>query len=172
MKKLFFYALIAFTLCSCDTKRIYESNVAIPADGWRRLDLVRFEVEITDTINPCNIYINVRNNNKYLYMDFWLFVNVRSPFGTVERDTALIRLADHRGKWLGHGLGSKFDSRIFLRRNVRFPVPGTYIFEYEHGMRDEPLIGIEDVGLRIECRGVSNTPRDVSNTPRDISNTP
>ena len=149
MKNVFF-ALIIFTLCSCDSKRIYESNVAIPSNGWHSLELVRFEVEITDTINPCNIYINVRNNNKYRYMDLWLFVNVRSPIGTVERDTVLIRLADHRGKWMGHGLGSKFDSRIFLRRNVRFPVTGTYVFEYEQGMRDEPLMGIEDIGLRIE----------------------
>ena len=150
MKNFFFFALIIFTLCSCDHDKIYESNVAIPTEGWRRHDIVRFEVEITDTINPNNIYINVRNNNKYRYMDLWLFVNVHSPFGTFERDTAFIRLADHRGKWLGHGLGSKFDSRVFLRRNVRFPIPGTYIFEYEQGMRDEPLIGIEDVGLRIE----------------------
>ena len=83
-------------------------------------------------------------------MDLWLFIDVRSPLGAFERDTAKITLANHRGKWLGHGLGSKFDSRIFLRRNVRFPMTGIYTFEYEHGMRDEPLIGIEDVGLRIE----------------------
>ena len=150
MKNLFFYALIISTLFSCDSNKIYESNVKIPVDGWRRNDIVRFEVEITDTINHCNIYINVRNNKKYRYMDLWLFVNIRSPFGTMARDTAKIMLADHRGKWLGSGLGSKFDSRIFLRENIRFPVPGIYIFEYEQGMRDEPLMGIEDVGLRIE----------------------
>jgi len=150
MKNLFLFALVIFTLYSCDSNRIYESNVKIPADGWRRHDIVRFEVEITDTINQCNIYINVRNNNKYRYMDLWLFVNTISPAGKRVRDTAHIKLADHRGKWLGNGLGSKFDSRIFLRRNVRFPVPGVYIFEYEQGMRDEPLIGIEDVGIRIE----------------------
>ena len=83
-------------------------------------------------------------------MDFWLFINLHSPFGAVERDTARIILADHRGKWTGHGLGSKFDNRLLLRQNIRFPVAGKYIFEYEHAMRDEPLTGIEDVGLRVE----------------------
>jgi len=150
MEKKFLFALIIISLCACDPDRIYESNVAISAEGWRHAEPVRFEVEITDTISPCNIYINVRNNNKYRYMELWLFVDVRSPFGVVQRDTAKIILADYRGKWLGHGLGSKFDSRIFLRRNVRFPVAGKYIFEYEQGTRDEPLNGIEDVGLRIE----------------------
>ena len=150
MKKYAFFVLISLAVCSCDPDRIYESNVAIPAEGWRRTEPVSFEVEITDTVSTCNIYINVRNNNNYKYMDLWLFVDIHSPTGIVERDTTRILLADHRGKWLGHGLGSKYDTRIFLRRNVRFAVAGKYIFEYVHGMRDEPLTGIDDTGLRIE----------------------
>jgi len=142
--------LVSLGLCACDPDRIYESNVGIPAEGWRRAEYSRFEVEIADTLRPCNIYINVRNNSNYKYMDFWLFVNVYSPMGMMERDTVKIMLADHRGKWLGHGLGKKFDTRMVFRQNARFPISGKYIFEYEQAMRDEPLIGIEDIGLRIE----------------------
>jgi len=142
--------ILIITLCACDPERIYESNIAISSQGWHRSEIARFTVEITDTINPCNIFINVRNNNNFQYMDLWLFVDVHSPLGFVERDTVRIILADHRGRWLGHGLGSKFNNRIFLRRNVLFPTAGTYIFEYEQAMRDELLIGIEDIGLRIE----------------------
>lgn len=148
--KLFFLLLLFAGLYSCDPGRIYESNVDIPRDGWPRTERARFEVEVTDTVSPCNILINIRNNSQYKYMVLWLFIDSRSPLGTVERDTVKVMLADHRGKWLGNGLGDKFDSRIFLRRNVRFPVSGTYEFEYEQAMRDEPLIGIEDIGLRIE----------------------
>jgi len=83
-------------------------------------------------------------------MDFWLFVDIHSPEGMVARDTVKIMLADHRGKWLGHGLGSKFDTRLVFRKNLRFPASGKYLFEYEQAMRDEPLSGIEDIGLRIE----------------------
>jgi len=150
MKNFCFLIFISLFLYSCDPNKIYESNVAIPSGGWHRSEIVRFEVEITDTINPCNIYINVRNNNNYKYMELWLFVDVRSPLGIVERDTSMIKLADHRGKWLGHGLGSKFDTRLFLRRNVRFPATGKYIFEYEQASRDLILTGIDDIGLRIE----------------------
>jgi len=150
MKNIFIITLIALGLYSCDPNKIYESNVKIPAEGWRHTELARFEVEITDTITPCNIYINVRNNNNYKYMELWLFVGVNSSFGFVERDTVSIMLADHRGKWLGHGLGSKFDTRYFFRRNVRFPAAGKYIFEYEQATRDELLTGIDDIGLRIE----------------------
>ena len=150
MKKFFHVAMVCLGLYACDPKRIFESNVDIPADGWQRTEYARFEVEITDTIQSCNIYINVRNNSSYKYMNLWLFVDVHSPMGLMERDTVQIKIADHRGKWLGHGLGNKFDIRLVFRQNVRFPIPGKYIFEYEQAMRDEPLTGIEDIGLRIE----------------------
>ena len=144
--------IISFCLAlsSCDPEKIYESNVNIPAHGWHSGEFTNFTVDITDTVSLCNIFINVRNNSKYKYMDLWLFVDIHSPLGYMERDTINIMLADHRGKWLGYGLGNKFDTRIYLRRNVRFPVIGEYVFEYEQAMRDEVLIGIEDIGLRIE----------------------
>ena len=152
MKYFLFVSLmcLCLCLCACDPDRIYESNVDIPDEGWRRTEYARFEVEIADTIQPCNIYINVRNNSNFKYVGLWLFVDVYSPMGLMERDTVKIMLADHRGKWLGHGLGSKFDTRMVFRQNVSFPISGKYVFEYEQAMRDEPLIGIDDIGLRIE----------------------
>lgn len=149
--KLFFAVLLAAAgLCACDQDKIYESNVRIPAEGWKRTEHARFEAEITDTVSPCHIYINVRNNSRYKYMELWLFVGAYSPSGAVERDTVKIMLADHRGKWLGNGLGDKFDTRLLFRKNVRFPTAGKYVLEYEQASRDEPLIGIDDIGLRIE----------------------
>ena len=148
--KLIFTILAVISLCACDADKIYENNVAIPSEGWRRAELARFEVDIADTVSLCNVYINVRNNSKYKHSVLWLFVDVHSPLGATERDTVKITLADHRGKWLGHGLGSKFDTRLLFRKNIRFPSSGKYVFEYEQATRDEPLIGIDDVGLRIE----------------------
>ena len=148
LSTLFFLLVLCF--CSCDPDRIYESNINFHATGWKSIERARFEVEITDTISPCNIFINVRNNSDYKYMDLWLFVDVYSPSGIAERDTVNIILADHRGKWLGHGLGNKFDTRMVFRKNIWFPVSGKYVFEYEQAMRDEPLTGIDDIGLRIE----------------------
>ena len=148
--KLLIAMFIALSIFACDPDRIYESNISIPREGWYRADHALFKVEITDTVSPCNIYVNVRNNSQYKYMELWLFIDVYSPAGIMDRDTVQIMLADHRGKWLGHGLGDKFDTRMVFCKNVRFPVSGAYIFEYEQASRDEPLIGIDDIGLRIE----------------------
>ena len=149
-KILFFVMLVSMSFTACDPGKIFENNVNIPAAGWNRAEHAKFEVEITDTTSPCNVYINVRNNSDYKYMELWLFVDVISPSGTVERDTAKIMLADHRGKWLGHGLGRKFDTRKVFRKNVQFPAAGKYTFRFEQATRDETLSGIDDIGLRIE----------------------
>lgn len=142
--------LTAVGLGACDSNKIYESNVRIPPEGWKREHRAQFEIDITDATAPYNIYVNVRNNSDYKYMELWLFVNIHTPNETSQRDTLRIMLADHRGKWLGNGLGDKFDTRYYLRKNIRFATVGKYIIEYEQATRDEPLIGIDDVGLRVE----------------------
>jgi len=148
--QLFSYSLFCTCLISCDPGKIYENNVVIPSKGWHRAEPVQFGIEIADTTQPCDIYINVRNNIHYKYMELWLFVDIHAPTGMMARDTVKIQMADHRGKWLGHGLGSKFDTRMVFRKNMRFPSSGKYIFVYEQATRDELLTGIEDIGLRIE----------------------
>ncbi|MDR1668177.1 MAG: gliding motility lipoprotein GldH [Bacteroidales bacterium] len=140
----------ALLLASCDTNKIYETHLRIPDDGWKQNDIKRFNVYVADTASACNIYINVRNNNQYKSMELWLFVTVGSPSGKRQRDTVSIRIADEYGKWIGNGLGSHFDTRLLFQKDIRFPETGIFTFEYEQGMRDEPLIGVEDIGLRIE----------------------
>ncbi|MDR0712888.1 MAG: gliding motility lipoprotein GldH [Bacteroidales bacterium] len=137
-------------LASCDTNKVYEAHLRIPDEGWKQSDIKRFDVHVADTASACNIYVNVRNNNQYKSMELWLFVSVNAPSGKRQRDTLRILIADEHGKWIGSGLGSHFDTRLLFQKDVRFPETGTYTFEYEQGMRDEPLTGIEDVGLRIE----------------------
>ncbi|MDR0814780.1 MAG: gliding motility lipoprotein GldH [Bacteroidales bacterium] len=141
---------VVFVLVACDRQKIYEDGFRVPETGWKQSEMAIFEVNVTDTASLCNVYINVRNTNRYKWMELWLFVNVHTPSGVLQRDTVKIGIADERGKWLGNGLGSKFDNSLLWQRNVRFPETGVYTFEYEQGMRDEPLLGVDDIGLRIE----------------------
>ncbi|MEA3503845.1 MAG: hypothetical protein U9R32_01445 [Bacteroidota bacterium] len=39
---------------------------------------------------------------------------------------------------------------FMLQQGIRFPQSGKYIFEIIHGMRKDTLVGIEDIGIRIE----------------------
>lgn len=149
-------ALCALTvLCSCDSSRIYEENKDITDGIWNVKDTIFFEVDITDSAAPVNMYLNVRNAGMYQYENLFMFITTTFPNGKTHRDTVECILADQNG-WLGDGLGDIFDNQILFRRAVTFPLNGKYIFSFEqaHRFGDEPYIEnlpfILDVGLRIE----------------------
>lgn len=144
-------SLIALSLLSaCDNNRVFEENAEINEHMWDTSQVVAFEVPIADTVSPHNFYVNVRNADAYPYSNLYLFIKTKFPDGRVSNDTLEVILADEKGRWLGDGLGDIYDNQVLFKRNVRFPVEGTYRFEYRQGMRDNPLPMIMDVGMRIE----------------------
>jgi len=150
---LIFLALsifIGLSLSSCDSKRIFEKNETVPEEGWRINDIKKFEVEIKDPATATHFYVNVRNADGYPYSNLFLFIKTTFPNGKIANDTLECVLADEKGKWLGKGMGDIYDNQIPFKRNVRFPMPGTYLFEIQHGMRAESIPLLMDIGLRIE----------------------
>lgn len=122
----------------------------MPESGWAQTNTVKFDVEIKDPATPANFYINVRNADGYPYANLFLFIKTVFPNGKHSTDTLECILADEKGKWLGTGLGDIYDNQIPFKRNVRFPIAGTFRFEIEQGMRLETVPLILDIGLRIE----------------------
>ena len=135
---------------SCDNNRIFEENKKIPAEGWSSSNVLKFDVDITNIEVPTNFYINVRNADGYPYNNLFLFIKTIFPNGKMSNDTLECILADENGKWLGSGMGDIYDNQIPFKKNVRFPDPGKYKFEIQHGMRSDVIPLIMDVGLRIE----------------------
>ncbi len=144
------FACIIISLFSCDPNQIFENNIDISDFSWHKDSIIRFEVDVQDTINPHNIYINVRNTSRYKMQNLFLFINTTSPTGNSLRDTFECYLSDERGKWTGSGWGDIYDNQFIYKKNIRFPVSGTYIFEYIQAMRVDNLEYISDIGLRIE----------------------
>ncbi|HKL08835.1 MAG TPA: gliding motility lipoprotein GldH [Bacteroidales bacterium] len=139
-----------FMFFSCDSNRVYEKNRKISDLKWKLTDTIIFEVPIEDTINPHNIYFNVRNSSKYSMQNLYVFIHTKAPNGVTLTDTFECYLADEKGKWTGSGWGDLYDNQFIYKRNIRFPVSGIYTFKYVHGMRNETLQYISDVGIRIE----------------------
>jgi len=155
MKKIslnFFLIVISYAtlFVACDDNSVYDTYTAIPNLKWDANKPIVFNVEIKDTINPHNVYINIRNSSKYENMNLFLFVHTISPSGAELVDTFECMLADERGKWLGNGWGDIYDNRFLYKKQVRFPVQGEYTFRITQAMRTEELKNISDVGLRID----------------------
>lgn len=134
----------------CDSNRVFEEYTAIPDQIWSASNIVKYEVDIQDTISPHNFYVNVRNTGAYKFSNLYVFLSIEFPDGKTSVDTVECPLADKTGKWLGSGTGQMKDNQFLVKYNMRFPLSGTYKFGIEQAMREEDLKEISDVGLRLE----------------------
>jgi len=163
VKKTLIAAFTAFMLCACNHNNIYFSYQKIGADGWEKDSALMFAVPVNDTAAIYNIYVNIRNTSEYPYQNFWFFINkevetrldsqadtVSINRQTLPADTVECYLANERGKWLGRGTGAAYEMPVLIERNVKFSKTGVYHYAIFHGMRQDVLKGIYDVGLRVE----------------------
>lgn len=145
-----FYLLPLLFLLGCVEGSMYEKNISVDPNGWAINDSVKFEVEINDTITPMNFLLTLRHNGEYQYSNIYFFVNTVYPTQDYSRDTIEILLAGKDGSWFGSGFGELKEVQIMLKDRVVFPMKGLYTFSFVQAMRDDPLPGIEDMGIRIE----------------------
>jgi gliding motility-associated lipoprotein GldH len=148
--KMVMMIMTVVSLASCDRNVLFEKNIELPENRWEQKNAIKFTVNVEDTINPHNLYINLRNASGYQFSNIFLFFTTTAPSGKMERDTLELMLADASGKWLGDGAGDIWDNRQLFKRNFRFPEAGTYTFQLEQAMRIDPLPQIMDAGIRIE----------------------
>jgi gliding motility-associated lipoprotein GldH len=153
MNKCILVVLICLLIVSCTSKDVYFQYKTIALKGWNKDSLYSFDINIKDTSAFYNVYVNVRNKGEYQYQNLWIFLNKTSPDSIQTKDSIECYLADQRGKWLGTGIGSIMEMSILYQQNVRFRTSGKYIFKIAQGMRDSILVGINDVGMRVEKVG-------------------
>lgn len=147
---LFFFSLIIVCFSSCDQNRYFEQNIEIQNNQWEYSDTKDFDVLINDTVSSFNFYLNLRNTNDYPYSNLYVFIETTFPDMEVARDTIELQLANVEGRWLGEGNGKFKYNNFILRKAMRFVKMGNYKFGIKHGMRNDTLLGISDVGIRLE----------------------
>ncbi len=146
---------MAFMASCTDERLVFEQNIEIADARWAVSERAVLEVEVTDTVSQHNFLVNVRNTEEYPYRNLYLFLKTTFPNGKSSRDTIGLYLADAHGRWLGKGngylnMGRYPGASVMYAYNKRFPLSGKYTFEIEQAMRTDTLIGIRNIGLRIE----------------------
>ncbi len=137
------------TCSSCNLNSIYNENVSLKDTKWDKDALVSFNVIISDSLANYDFYLNLRNTTDYRYSNLYLFLMTRFPNGNISRDTIEIVLADNKGRWLGKGWSNLKENNILLKKGLRFPLSGNYVFFMQQAMRVDTLEGIHDIGLQI-----------------------
>jgi gliding motility-associated lipoprotein GldH len=151
-RKQAFYLVLALAGCcvSCvgDSSVISESS-PIANKTWQAGQIMDFEFESNDTLQLYQLYVTLRNTTDYPYSNLFLFLDIEFPDKRAYRDTIECVLARKDGQWTGKGFGKIIENQFLFRDDVWFPVPGKYTFRLQHGMREDYLEGIADVGIRI-----------------------
>lgn len=150
--------LLALISCiSCDDNGVFNSYQSMENATWERNEPAKFVFLMQDTVNRHNLFFSLRNNHEYAYSNLFLIAEMHFPDGKKVVDTLEYEMTDSRGKFLGTGLSSIKESKLFYKENSIFPVEGEYKVNISQAMRKsgevkgiKELKGITDVGLRIE----------------------
>lgn len=145
----FFALLVGWLLSACDEHTTYHAYLPTAKAGWGKGDTLFFSVPVKDTLPLLHVSVGVRNGSNYPYQNLYLFVSHNLEDSTSwKTDTLEFVIADEEGKWTGDGLGSLYQLMLPMT-NVVARHPGNYTFKVAHGMKDERLNGISDVGIKI-----------------------
>jgi gliding motility-associated lipoprotein GldH len=153
-KQLLLFTGLCFFLVCCTTGNLYEKAVPIPQHQWKSSFKPRFSFNITDTTTPYRLYVIFRHSEKYNYNNIWLKLGIQSPDSTrMSAAQYELPLATNERGWLAQGMDDVYEHRIALTPasgNFYFRKPGTYTFQIEQLMREDPLMEAFNIGLRVE----------------------
>ncbi|TYP99729.1 protein involved in gliding motility GldH [Tenacibaculum adriaticum] len=149
--------ILFLVLVSCDSSRVFDKYSSISNGLWNKEDMVSFTFSVNDTIAKRNLFINIRNNNKYPFSNLFLITQMNFPDGQKIIDTLEYDMADKSGEFLGEGFSEIKENKLFYKENILFPIVGDYSVTISHAMRKNSevngiknLEGITEVGFRIE----------------------
>ena len=150
MNKRLSLLLLLFFIFSCDTNRVFESDIDFENEVWHMDSPVNFEFEITDQL-PKDLMIKMRTDLTYPYQNCYLDFKMKDSAGTIlVEDLVSLQLFDEiSGKPQGKG-NSVYQFKNKIISDYRFPGQGKFVVEFSQYMRMSELNGVYSVGLRVE----------------------
>lgn len=145
---------LSFLLTACQENTIYHSYQSVENTDWFRNDTLTYMLDSCMTSTSSNEFqIGIRHTDSYRYQDLWLGILPipKDSAATIRIDSCHIYLSNSNGKWKGHGIGElrQFDQAIEITSKGK--KTDTIIgFKIFHLMQDQPLKGIQDIGLCIQ----------------------
>lgn len=144
--------IIIFLIClSCNNREAYYHFKELKNNSWSRLDTLTFEIDSAAILTsiPYDIHLEIVNNTNYEYQNIWFYTN--DDFGTKKPISYEIEytIADKDGNWYGAGFGSIYQLAVVYKKKFMFREKRNYTLKIVQGMHDEPLLGIEKIGVKI-----------------------
>ncbi len=156
MRSIFWILLVVITFIACDSKTVVSETRTLSGD-WGKNDVIEFTIPKLDSLKKYNMFLHVRNTNDYPFNNIFIIASINFPHGKVITDTLEYRMAESDGTWLGTGVGSVKESKLWYKENISFFETGNYVLRVSQAVRNNgdvggvsQLRGITDVGYSIE----------------------
>ncbi|BDW92467.1 MULTISPECIES: gliding motility lipoprotein GldH [Flavobacteriaceae] len=155
--KILLLLIAVVTLSSCNELLVYSDYRPIKEGKWELDKTVDFQFSELDSTQTYNLFINIRNDDSYPFSNLFLITELEYPNGNTIKDTLEYRMAEPSGEWLGKGMGSVKENKLWYKEMIDFSESGVYKVNVSHAMRKNGnveglhiLEGVTDVGLEIE----------------------
>lgn len=132
----------------CEQSHFYQQQESVK-NNWDKDTALEFDFEIKDTAMAYDFFLLSRNNNSYEYSNLYLITEFKNPGGEKFKDTLQYFLSYPDGEWIGKGNSLK-ELYLLYRENINFSDTGKYELKVWHGMRENQLVGIEDLSLIVD----------------------
>jgi gliding motility-associated lipoprotein GldH len=151
LKYSFLCIVAIFGLSACVRTELFEKNVAIPGHAWTYSFKPQITFDIQDTSASYHIFVVVRHTDAFRYNNLWVRLKSSAPGdSTVSTQQFDLPLAV-QNRWTGTGMDDIFEHRILLyRQPVKFSKPGEFSIVIEQVMRENPLLEMLNIGIRLE----------------------
>jgi len=144
--------LIGVVFLSCQGNSNYHHSETIPAKGWDLNETLYFQDSLRDDV-PEHIHfeVNIRHSNLYPYQNLWMYIRTKTSDNTNRLDSINWRLSEPSGRWIGSGWGSLYSlSQRLPDLDIKKTFGARWFsIEIQHGLQDETLPGIQDVGIHL-----------------------
>ena len=144
-------ALYSMTFVSCASHGTLEQTHAIPGHAWSSDNVPEYSFEITDTTSMHRLFFVIRHTDAYEFNNIWLVAESMSPGDTAFTSQRFDLPLTRGDRWSGSAMDDIREHRILMYREpVRFRRSGRYRVRLHQQMRQDPLMHVMNVGLRIE----------------------
>lgn len=158
MLKAIKFLFLPILLASCGQgDKVFFEYQNLNNGNWAASDTIRFDLPKFNPEDNYNLFLNVRNDRDYPFSNLFVITYLENPNGEIVIDTLEYEMAKPNGEWLGSGMGSVKESKLWYKEGMQFKDTGNYKISVRHAMRKngtvegiENLRGITDIGFEIE----------------------
>lgn len=145
---VFGFSLLFFVL-ACASEPLYDVYETLSNRRWHYQEKPAFPVHIEDSDARYDVWVYMRHTGEYNYANLFFLAHESGPR---LKDTAQrheMQFATPDGRWTGKSSGNLYENKLLLKADYAFPDTGRYIFRIEQNMRENPILDITDIGLKV-----------------------